>query len=250
MGPVTVGSLIQRSLVVFRAGFFPFASLAFIFYFPVALLRLVTPAPEPTPADLFSASNVGLFLLAHVLLIPIATAAIVYGVFEGLRGRSATISQCISVATSRWMPILGLAILTVITVGLGFLLFIIPGIVLTYGLFVAGPVLIVEKLDPISAMRRSWQLTDGYKQSLFLLALIIGILQLAATLPLTLAFSGGSIGSEAPPTNLHQLLEGFVIVVFTAFNAIAAGVAYHDLRGLREGLDDELDPVPKHHFST
>ncbi len=248
MGPVTTGSLILRSFGIFRAGFVPFATLALVFYAPLAVLQLLAPPLEPDESNLITlATGPGLILLlAHVLLIPIASAAVVYGVFQGLRGRPATIGQCISVAAARWTAIISLAILTVLVVGIGFLLCVIPGFFLTYGLFIAGPVLIVEKLDPVAAMKRSWELTDGYKLILFFLALAIAILQLAVSIPLNMAFATDTPDIETVTAGfgLYQVLEGLVIVVFTAFNAVAAGVAYHDLRSFREGLDeDELVAV-------
>ncbi len=241
MAPITPSSLIQRSFAIFRAGFVPFCSLALIFYIPVALLQLAI-AGSATPesdATMISTSRL-ILMLAYVLLTPIASAAVVYGVFQGLRGRSATLGQCLAVAAARWQAIIGLAILTVLVTGVGYLMCIIPGFVLTYGFFVAGPVLIVEKLEPVEAMKRSWELTDGFKLVLFVLALAITSMQLAATIPLNLAFDTDASGVESPAGfGLLQILEGLIIVVFSAFNAVAAGVAYHDLRSLREGSGDE-----------
>ncbi len=239
--PVTTGSLIQRSFGIFRVGFLPFCGLAFIFYSPVALLQLAVFGP--TDSDLAATLVTGpglMVMLGHVLLTSIAAAAVVYGVFQGLRGRPATLSQCISVAASRWPAIVSLAILTVLVTGIGYLMCLVPGFILTYGLFIAGPVLIVEKRDPVEAMKRSWELTDGYKMTLFFLALTIIALQLAVSVLLNLAFGTGALSNEPEPAiGLLQVLEGLMIVVFTALNAVAASVAYHDLRSLREGLDDD-----------
>lgn len=246
MGPVTTGSLLQRSFEIFRAGFIPFSTLALIFYAPIALL-MMTPAfgtPDADLVELLSASSGIVLMIAYVLLIPIASAAVVFGVFQGLRGQPATIGQCISVAASRALAILGLAILTVVAIGIGYLMCVLPGVVLTYGLFIAGPVLIVERLEPFEAMKRSWELTEGYKLALFFLALTIGIVQFAVSIPINLAFGFDTLGAGAPlpfGVGLYQIVNGLVTVVFTAFNAVAAAVAYHDLRSFREGLgDDEL----------
>ncbi len=167
MSPVTTGSLIVRSFDIFRAGFVPFFTLALIFYSPVAALQItILGAGEADSLTLVDGLGL-LIMLANVLLIPIASAAVVYGVFQGLRGRPATIGQCISVVAARLLAILILAVLTVLVSGVGYLLCVIPGIIVTCGLFIAGPVLIVESMDPIGAMKRSWELTDGYKLTLF-----------------------------------------------------------------------------------
>ncbi len=247
MGPVTTGSLIQRSFLIFRSGFVSFATLALIFYSPIVLLRFLEPAGEPAGADpdmalAASSTAILLLLLAYLLLIPVASAAVVYGVFRGLRGKPATIVQCLSVAASRGPAILGLALLNLLVVGLGFLLCITPGVILTCGLFIAGPALIVEQLDPITAMRRSWQLTDGHKLTILILALTIGVLQLGISIPITMALGADTSGNDAfgnedPATDfgLYEMLDSLLTIVFIAFNAVAAAVTYHDLRSLREG---------------
>lgn len=247
MGPITPSSLIQRSFAIFRVGFVPFCTLALIFYLPVALLQRTvfgsgssgfTAEDTDLAATMLSSSGL-LLMLAYVLLIPIASAAVVYGVFQGLRGQEATLGQCLAVAAARWQAIIQLAILTLVLVGIGYLMCIVPGAVLTYGFFVAGPALIVEKLEPIEAMKRSWQLTFGHKLVLFVLTLAITSLQLTASILLNLAFGTDTSGIEATNSfDLAQVFEILIVVVFTAFNAVAAGVAYHDLRSFRESLGD------------
>ncbi len=255
MGPFTAGRLIQRSLLIFRSGFVPFATLALIFYSPIVLLQLLVPVQVPPGSDLGSMLLAGpgmILLIANVVLIPVASAAVVFGVFLGLRGKPATIGQCISVAATRGPAILGLAILNLLAVGLGFLLCITPGVILTCGLFIAGPVLIVEQLDPIAAMRRSWQLTDGYKLTIFSLALTIAAVQLAAGIAITLAFgndtsANAAFGNEQTSAigfGLYEIFDGLATVMFIAFNAIAAAVACHDLRSLREGSTSTGWPRP------
>ena len=236
---MTAERLIQRSFVIFGSGFVPFTTLALVFYSPAAFLQMLV--AEPAGSETTFATGAGLvFLFAHVVLIPIAAAAVVFGVFEGLCGRPATIGQCLSVATSRWTAILALSILTVLVVGTGFLLFIIPGVIATYGLFVAGPVLIVEGQKPVEAMKRSWKLTDGFKLILLVVALTIGLLHLAVTVLINLAFGFEPLGADAATgSGLYHLLSSLVTVVFIAIKAVAAGVAYHDLLSLREGLGED-----------
>ncbi len=249
MGPVTIGSLIQRSFLIFRSGFVSFATLALICYSPILLWQHLAPETGPPGTDLrsFLATGPGFVLvIANVVVIPVASAAVVLSVFLGLRGRPATIGQCLSVAATRGPEILGLAILNMLAVGLGFLLCITPGVILACGFFIAGPALIIEKLNPIAAMRRSWQLTDGYKLAIFILTLAIGVIQFGVSMASTTAFGAeavgtGTFGSEEATAigfGLPELLDGLVTIVFIAFNAVVAAVVYHDLRSFREGPDD------------
>ncbi|HWK39229.1 MAG TPA: DUF975 family protein [Hyphomicrobium sp.] len=72
---------------------------------------------------------------------------------------------------------LGAHILTGIVVALGFLAFVVPGIILALGLAFV-PYLVVERgLGPIEAMKESWRVTKGYKGQMGLLLLaLIGII--------------------------------------------------------------------------
>lgn len=242
MEPVTTGSLIRRSLQVFRTGFTSFSVLILVFYAPIVLLKIA--APELASLDGLPQSGPALLLFFGALLLtPIASAAVVFGVFQGLRGRPATISQCIGVAAKRWLSIIGLALLTGVAILLGFMFCILPGVVLTYGLFLAGPVLIVEHLGPAAAAQRSWDLTDGYKLNLFFLGLFVAVLQFAfgALLTWIFALTGNTTMLTAGSYSLLHLLNDVAVIIATAFNAVAAAVAYHDIRAFREGLgEDEL----------
>ncbi|MFA5898433.1 MAG: DUF975 family protein [Hyphomicrobium sp.] len=66
---------------------------------------------------------------------------------------------------------LGAHILTGIAVGLGFVAFIVPGVILAAGLAFV-PYLVIERgLGPIEAIKESWRITKGHKWPLFLLML-------------------------------------------------------------------------------
>jgi len=245
MEPITTGSLIRRSLQIFKAGFTSFSALILVFYSPIMILKMI--APELAALNGIPQTGPALMLFFGTLLLtPIASAAVVFGVFQGLRGQPATLSQCVAVAAKRWMSIIGLALLTGVAVFLGFMLCILPGIVLTYGLFLAGPVLIVESVGPAAAAQRSWDLTEGYKLIIFFLGLFVFLLQVAFGLLMNAAF-GFTVNVETLTTGsygLFNLLNDLSVILAAAFNAVAAAVAYHDIRVFREGLgEDDLVAV-------
>jgi uncharacterized membrane protein len=71
---------------------------------------------------------------------------------------------------------LGAHILTVIAIAIGFVLLIVPGIILSLGLAFV-PYLVVERgLGPIESIKESWRITKGHKWQLALLFLaLLGI---------------------------------------------------------------------------
>ena len=56
--------------------------------------------------------------------------------------------------------------------GLGFILLIVPGVILALGLMFAQFFVVDAGMGPIAAMKASWQITNGHKGKLFLLVLV------------------------------------------------------------------------------
>lgn len=125
---------------------------------------------EATPADMILS---GLLLAASYFIVMFFNAALIATAMERLKGRPATIGYGLSRASSHAPAILGWAIIAA-TVGLilnalrdrtdGFLGQIalsIAGGVWAYMTFFVVPVLIVEGLGPIAAIKRSGALLKG-----------------------------------------------------------------------------------------
>jgi uncharacterized membrane protein len=67
--------------------------------------------------------------------------------------------------------------------GIGFMLCIIPGVIIALGLSFAVPIMVDRDLPAIDALKESWRMTDGHKGNLFvfgLLAFCVMLLGLAA----------------------------------------------------------------------
>lgn len=245
----TASTLLRRTSATLSSGFVPFFSLAVIVQSPILFVGILelatdtslrTPDPQNFHLGVVAVGCVLNLLLA--VLLNIASAAMVLGVFKVLRGEPMSISDCLALAASRWDSVIGLAILTALAVAGGFVLCIIPGIVIACSLAAASPALMVEKLRATDAMKRSWSLTDGYKVSIFAALLVIGVIQWvlamgAVTLPDMLL---GPV-----PARLVRLLSAIASLLAngftTALSAVAASVIYHDIRLFREddlGEDD------------
>jgi uncharacterized membrane protein len=62
-----------------------------------------------------------------------------------------------------------------LAIGFGFLLFIIPGILVSLGLWIWPTVMIAEQRGAMDSLRRSWQLTTGAKGALFGYSMLLGL---------------------------------------------------------------------------
>lgn len=73
-------------------------------------------------------------------------------------------------------------ILTSIIVGVGLVLLIVPGIFLAVRLGFTHLLIVDKNMDPIEALKKSWEITSGHTLQLFLLAVVLILLNLGGAL--------------------------------------------------------------------
>src|SRR5712692_8196376 len=225
-----VGRVLNRTASVFSRNFLTFFIVTAVASLPLLLFK------SPTETGSVSGQAIALFfvgLFLAVILYTLSQAIVLYGAFQDMRGRPVNLGESLQVGLNRFFAIVGLAIVMGILAMLGFMLLIVPGLILLTMWFVATPVCVVERLGPNASLRRSSQLTKGHRWKIFGLMLVLLIISMAVTptIEYALAAIGGSMLS----------LIGNVIWngVWGAFYAISVVVTYHDLRVAKEGIDIE-----------
>jgi len=126
---------------------------------------------------------------------------------------------------------LAVGFLVILFVGLGFALFVIPGIVLITVLCVALPAAVVERPGIRAALRRSADLTEGNRVRIFGLMLLAGIPFEA--LRLWSASRHDGIGLVFAPESL--VVAGLEVMVVS----LLAAATYFELRRIKEGFGGE-----------
>jgi len=242
----SVGTVLSRAFSTFWANFIPFTLLAGLIQLPTILAQgwMLQASKEierlgesVRPDDLQDfAAPMGLVMLCQLLLTPLSTAAVTFGVLQQLRGRHATFGDCISAGFSRMFAVLGVGIVAGIAIAGGSLLCCVPGIILMCGYYVAAPVAVVENGGVMDSLRRSWWLTDGAKGTVFGILVCVGlgsgVLGNIVAFPFKGSDSAGALAA-------HFFLAGIVLAVTSAFGATCAAIAYHDLRLEKEGASSE-----------
>ena len=152
-----VGRVLNRTTSVFSRNFLPFFIVTAIASAPLLVLKGFT--DETNPGLTIALALVGVLLA--VVLYTLAQAVVLYGAFQDMRGRPVNLNESFKVGMERFFPIVGLAIIVSLLVGLASILLIVPGLILFTMWFVATPVCVVERLGPNASMRRSTQLTKG-----------------------------------------------------------------------------------------
>jgi len=149
--------------------------------------------------------------------------------------RDATVSQLLGAA----MPVLGKLILVGVVAGIGiaigFVLIVIPGLILITIWSVAAPVIVLERPAGLGALGRSRELVRGNGWQVFgvIAVLVIGVGIVAAIIE-AIGDSGG--------TGVGIVVRIVVQILTAPLSALAASVLYFELRGSTAPAVPEPDP--------
>jgi hypothetical protein len=242
--PLTVGEILDTSFSLYRRHFTALATVALICTGVPLVLRLFL----ETAGGIFS--NLALALLYGISLVVlnlVATGATVFIVSESYLGRPISAREALDRATPYIGRILVCSLLMAFVVGLGFLLLLVPGIMLAVGLALAIPTVVLEPRSSASAaLSRSWELTRGARWRIFglgvtlLVLLYIPVLAITGLLALLLSPGQAVIGPGSGLMIAVLALSGIVqMLIYPLFYCVLT-VTYYDLRVRKEGFDLEL----------
>ena len=234
----TIGKVIGTSFAVLTRNIVPFAIIAAILSIPYIIVERVY-AVDPTQLQAMIrqgqlppgfGSYIALYLIVTVVTSSLTSAALVYGTFQDLRGQKATIGDSLTRGFSALVPVLLAAIAYTILYMIGFILLIIPSIIVVVALWVYVPAIIVERMGVGDAFRRSRELTKGSRWTIFglLIVIAIGAWLVSWVVGLVFGFALGSSGVE---------WAGVVArILISAFGAVSVAVGYYYLRADKEGV--------------
>ncbi len=242
--PLSLGEILDVAFGMYRALFTPLLLVTLATQaIPMALSVYVQTAGGPL-------EHLGLVFFSALLgmvLKAIAQAASTFIISENYMGRRITAGQ----AFERSLPFTGrliwLAILTSFVVGLGLVLFLIPGLILLAGLALASPALVIEGIpNSTDAMGRAWALSRGYRGKIFGVILVTGVLILLPAVALGGFAAVSSLNPETAERGLSatgilwQMIAAALQVLIYPLLYCVLTVAYYDLRVRKEAFDLEV----------
>ena len=224
-----VGQILNRTFSVLSRNLLPFCVVTAIAYLPNLLILEGNQKGVPQGRVI---AMVFIGAILSLILSALSQAIVLFGAFEDMRGRPVDMIASLKVGLSRFLPVIGVALLVGLLTALAAILLVFPAFIVMSMLFVAMPVCIVERLGPVKSLGRSSMLTKGHRWKVFGLWLIIFLVTAVGAGML------GGIGYATGPIvgGLLKLIWG---ALAGAFNAIMVVVAYHDLRVVKEGVDTD-----------
>lgn len=192
------------------------------------IVRLVEEANLIGPTRHGALAAVVLLLVGVLLVGPLISALHVHALVDIGEHRVPRAREVFARGL-RVLPVVAAAqIVAGILTGVGFVLFIVPGLVLLAVWAVVAQVAAVERTDWLGALRRSAQLTRGARWHALGVVVSVGLIN--AVIERT---CGAAVGSSV---SALALVAGVIVETITlSFAALTGAVLYYDLRARAAG---------------
>ncbi len=214
--PISPGSVLSRIWEIYRDQFSVLVSTAVALFAIQFVLTLVL--------STVAAFALGILFWALSILYQGMVVELVQDVQDGRRDHSVR-DLARSVEPVFW-PLVGVSILFGIAVGIGFVLLIIPGLILMVIWAVVAPVTVLERPGVFAAFGRSRELVRGNGWNVFAVLLLVFLSVVVITVAASLlAASLGAVGRAFVQWALDSALA--------PITALSAAVLYFALRGQR-----------------
>ncbi len=241
--PMTIGDILDRSVQLYRNNFTKFIGIILLVKGPYLILEnFLIAAIESYTIKTAQVPGTALLLvklLEPLFIVPILMAAMTMAMSELFLGRDIGVTEAYSRVLKRFFPLLGTILLSGIAIVLGFILFVIPGLILWIWFAFVPQTVIIDGEGGVSAMKRSKYLVKGFFGKTFILnilifvaiSLITGVISYSTAKLMPFEQYSDALGSGAANV-ISVLLEPFRIAAMT--------LLYYDFRIRKEGFDLEI----------
>ncbi len=253
-----IGRIMNRAFMALRRNFKAFfiASLIlvglpyFIFSVGTGLFvagQMGNGIDDITPGMIGLMGGIGFISMVLLFLAgSILQGAVTHTSINDFNDEQTSAKESISTGISLALPLIGLGIISGIAMVFGFLLLIVPGVFLACLWAVAAPALVVERIGIFDSLKRSADLTSGYRWWVLLLFIIIVALSMGLsmvsgilTFPVTLSGSTMWAGNFGVGALYSVIVETAAQVITTLIGTIVVASLYFELRYLKEGVGAE-----------
>jgi len=244
-----VGALYRRAFSLYSEYFPKFLKLSFLAHIPVIIASILMTgiliADKYVPKGGMVQKSIMLASVIIVALIQIASYFVTTAVISGVTSiivvqlsvaplRPVRLRNSIEVLRKRWRPFISTMIRVIIRLCIGYLLFIIPGLIMSVRYALYAPVVLIEGLEKKAALRRSRELCSRSWRTV----IIVSILQLMIPMivqsllgRIRVGFGGGPSKSNLGQQIWQQAL-GLMNIFIVPLISIVPALLYLKMRQL------------------
>jgi serine/threonine protein kinase len=254
-----IGSLYRRAFALYSTYFPQFIKLSLIAHAPVILATILLMAlmlfEDSLPKGMSGAriaviAGMGLVGLFQVVAYFLAAAtisgmtAIIVTQLEAAPLRPLEVRTAFSILQRRWWPFLRTALNVTIRIMLGFILLVIPGIVMQIRYALYAPVVLVEGLEKKAALRRARELAARSWRTV----IIVSILQFVIPLVISSLASALAVRIQRDTgsslVKVSQQFSGLINIFILPLMSIVPALLYLKMRQFGgESLGDALAQI-------
>jgi hypothetical protein len=179
--------------------------------------------------------------LAALITTAILQGALIYATVQDLNGRPASVGASLATGLRNFLPLIVVSILAGIALFFGFLLLIVPGVMLLCAWCVLLPALIADRTGIFGAFSRSAELTRGNRWQIFGLVVIVIVVSVILGMVVSIVTGVGSFGGnpaaamERALSPISLVLNVIVATITSVVGSAAVAVIYVELRRAHEG---------------
>jgi hypothetical protein len=235
-----LGRVIQETFQVLGRNFPTFAVLALVLTTLPAAVAALIQQQTLGPSDSTAATVTKLL----AWMVPVVTGAVLQGAITfstiaNLNDRRPTISESLAVGLRAFLPLIAIGIVLTIALIIGFILLIVPGLIMLVYWIVVTPAYVAEQRGIGEAFGRSAELTAGNRWTIFGLILLYGCAFWIGAI-IVGALSGGSMLNGGDVSLVRAaVISPLYSGLFSLVGATGTAVIYVELRRIREGASPE-----------
>ncbi|SRR6266516_1920003 len=246
-----VGALYRRAFALYSEYFPKFFKLSLLAHIPViittVLLIVLQLLVEAQPKGLTVTKVALVVALVVVALIHVAAYFVAASAISGMTAvivtqlsaaplRPVELRIAFGILKQRWKPFLKTSIRVTLRIAIGFVLFLIPGIItaVRYGLY--APVVLMEGLEKKAAMRRARELASRSWRTVIIVFLLqflvpMAISTLLGNINVTTRGQGGlHVANRSKSHEIYQQLTALVNIVVVPLVSIVSALLYLKMR--------------------
>jgi serine/threonine protein kinase len=260
-----VGALYRRAFSLYSEYFPKFLKLSVIAHLPVIFTTMLLIgfeiAENAQPKGVTAVRILLICGIAFSGLLQIAAYFVAAAVISGATAvivtqvslaplRPVELRLAFAVLKRRWRPFLKTAVRVTLRIVIGFILLVIPGIVMTIRYALYAPVVLLEGLEKKAAMRRARALASRSWRTIIIVSLLQFLIPIFVSLILgrltTVQHteSGIHVEHRTMVQQIYQQLTGLVNIVIVPLTSIVPALLYLKMRQLGgESLSDILPEI-------
>lgn len=243
--PLTTGQILDRAFRLYRRNFFNFIGI-------LAAVQIISASISALPAispNLALVSGLGSIVVS--ILSVYVSAALSLAIAHAYLGEPIGIGEAYRQTTPHIASLFLLLVLSV-AAGIAFFIWLIiplvgwftaPGMLFMWSIIagIASPIIVLEQVDGVKAVRRGWELVRGRFWAVAGFAAVIGLLTFVISVGpslVALLFINTTFGvTSAVGTLINTAITLFIGLFVTPLMLTSYVLFYLDLRVRQEGLD-------------